>query len=330
MPSFRTQNDNIRKRQPETPMPDIVVTEFMDEAALATLRGRHEVHYDPALVDQPDALHGLLKDARALIVRNRTQVRGALLAAAPRLEVVGRLGVGLDNIDVEACRARGIAVRPATGANDLAVAEYVICGVMMLLRGAYHASAEVAGGAWPRTRLMGRETSGRILGLVGFGAIARQTARRGVALGMDVIAHDPFLDAANPAFSTHGVRPVALDDLLARADAVSLHVPLTAETRGLIGADALARMRPDAVLINAARGGVVDEAALAEALKAGRLAGALLDVFETEPLPGGGPLEGVPNLILTPHIAGVTVESNVRVSEAVAIAVTQLLQEKAA
>ncbi len=311
-------------------MPDIVVTEFMDEAALDALRARHRVHYDPALVDAPEALVPLLAGARALIVRNRTQVRGALLAGAPRLEVVGRLGVGLDNIDVEACRARGIAVCPATGANDLAVAEYVICGVMMLLRGAYHASAEVAAGGWPRTRLMGRETSGRTLGLVGFGAIARQTARRAAALGMEVVAYDPFLAETDPAFAALGARPLPLDALLACSDAVSLHVPLTVATRGLIGADALARMRPDAVLVNAARGGVVDDAALAAALTEGRLAGAMLDVFEAEPLPGGGPLQGVPNLILTPHIAGVTVESNVRVSAAVAEAVARVLQEKAA
>lgn len=326
MASFRPS----RKCQTGNAMPDIIVTEFMDEGALDALRARHPVHYDPGLVDRLGALMEMLPSARALIVRNRTQVRGGLLAAASRLEVVGRLGVGLDNIDVEACRGRGIAVCPATGANDLAVAEYVICGVMMLLRGAYHASAEVAGGAWPRTRLMGRETSGRTLGLVGFGAIARQTARRAVALGMQVLAHDPFLNDADPAFAAHAARPAALTDLLATSDAVSLHVPLTEATRGLIGADALARMRPDAVLVNAARGGVVDEKALAAALKDGRLAGAMLDVFEHEPLPGGGPLEGVPNLILTPHIAGVTVESNVRVSHAVAEAVARVLQEKAA
>lgn len=319
-----------RKRQNGNAMPDIVVTEFMDEGALDALRVHHHIHYDPALVDEPGALMELLPSARALIVRNRTQVRDALLAAAGRLEVVGRLGVGLDNIDVEACRARGIAVCPATGANDLAVAEYVICGVMMLLRGAYHAGAEVAGGGWPRTRLMGREASGRTLGLVGFGAIARQTARRAMALGMRVIAHDPFLGDADPAFAAHEARPATLGDLLAQSDAVSLHVPLTEATRGLIGPDALARMRPDAVLVNAARGGVVDEAALAAALREGRLAGAMLDVFEQEPLPGGGPLEGVPNLVLTPHIAGVTVESNVRVSHAVAEAVARVLREKAA
>jgi (S)-sulfolactate dehydrogenase len=311
-------------------MAEIVVTEFMDESALDALRAHYDVTYDPALVDRPEDLAGLLGAARALIVRNRTQVRPALLDKAPRLEVVGRLGVGLDNIDVAACEARGIAVRPATGANDLSVAEYVICGVMMLLRGAYHSSAEVADGAWPRTRLMGRETSGRALGLVGFGAIARETARRASALGMTILAHDPFLPDDHPVFAEFQATPLPLAGLLAQADAVSLHVPLTDATRGLIGAAALAGMRADAVLINAARGGVVDEAALAEALKAGRLGGAMLDVFEREPLPGGGPLAGVPNLILTPHIAGVTEESNVRVSAAVAEAVARVLKERAA
>ncbi|OYX72045.1 MAG: 3-phosphoglycerate dehydrogenase [Rhizobiales bacterium 32-66-11] len=309
-------------------MPDIIVTEFMDESALDALRAEYEVVYDPTLVDRTDALIDLLPQARALIVRNRTQVRGAVLAAGAHLTVVGRLGVGLDNIDVEACRARGITVCPATGANDLAVAEYVICGVLMLLRGAYHATAEVAAGAWPRTRLMGREASGSTLGLVGFGAIARDTARRATALGMRVVAYDPFLADDHPAFAQFGVTPLTLDALLATSDAVSLHVPLTDSTRGLIGPEALARMKRDAVLINAARGSVVDEAALADALTAGRLGGAMLDVFDREPLAGGGPLVGVPNLILTPHIAGVTVESNVRVSAVIAADVARELKAR--
>lgn len=310
-------------------MPEIVVTEFMDQDALQSLMASHDVVYDPSLADRTDALHHLMADARALIVRNRTQVRAPLIEGAPRLKVVGRLGVGLDNIDVEACAARGIAVRPATGANDLAVAEYVICGVLMLLRGAYHSSAEVAFGAWPRNRLMGREASSRTLGLVGFGAIARETARRARALGMGILAHDPFLPADHPTFAEHAARPVSLDALLAGSDAVSLHVPLTAETRGLMGGAALRRMRPDAVLINAARGGVVDEAALAEALKAERLAGAMLDVFEHEPLAAGSPLADAPNLILTPHIAGVTQDSNARVSHLIASEVARALKEAA-
>lgn len=310
-------------------MPDIVVTEFMDEAALDILRADYDVVYDPTLVDKPDALAALLPGVRGLIVRNRTQVRGAVLEAGTALQVVGRLGVGLDNIDVDACRARDVAVCPATGANDVSVAEYVVCGVMMMLRGAYFATAEVAAGAWPRTRLMGREMMGATLGLVGFGSIARETARRARAMGMEIVAYDPFLPDDHPAFAAHEARPVSLDELLAVSDAVSLHVPLTDATRGLIGADALARMKSDAVLVNAARGGVVDEAALAEALKAGQIGGAMLDVFDREPLPGGGPLVDVPNLILTPHIAGVTVESNVRVSGVTAEAVARVLKERA-
>ncbi|MFG1395381.1 hydroxyacid dehydrogenase [Roseixanthobacter pseudopolyaromaticivorans] len=307
-------------------MPEILVTEFMDSAALDALRADHDVHYDPALVDKVDDLERMSRGVRALIVRNRTQVRAGLLAHAPDLQVVGRLGVGLDNIDVEACRAQGIEVYPATGANDVAVAEYVVCGALMLLRRAYHASAEVAAGAWPRTRLMGREVSGKRLGLIGFGAIARETAQRARALGMEVAAFDPFVAADDPAWRALDVAPQALDDLLAQSDAISLHVPLTAQTRNLINAAALDRMKAGAVLINAARGGVVDEAALAAALRRGAIGGAMLDVFETEPLGAGNCLSDVPNLILTPHIAGVTEESNVRVSALIATKVSQFLK----
>ena len=307
-------------------MPEIVITEFMDDAAVAELAADFDVLYDAGLADRPETLTGLVADCRALIVRNRTQVKGALLEACEKLEVVGRLGVGLDNIDVEACRARGIAVCPATGANDLAVAEYVIAGIMMLLRGAYLASAAVAAGEWPRGELIGREIASRRLGLVGFGGIARETARRATALGMTVLAHDPFVPDDDPAWRELGVARTALEPLPTSCDAVSLHVPLDATTRHLIDAAALGRMREDAVLINAARGGVVDERALADALRAGRLAGAMLDVFETEPLPAESVLAGVPNLILTPHIAGVTLESNVRVSARVAADVRRILQ----
>ncbi|HYF52742.1 MAG TPA: hydroxyacid dehydrogenase [Salinarimonas sp.] len=312
-------------------MPDIVISEFMDEAAIRDELGGFDVLYDPGLVDRPADLVGALAQARALIVRNRTQVRGALLEAGPRLRAVGRLGVGLDNIDLEACRARGVAVFPATGANDVSVAEYVIATAMMLLRGAYGASADVAAGAWPRNRLMGREISGKVLGLVGYGSIARETARRAAALGMTILAYDPFVPADHPSRSQPWGRAedADLDALLAGSDVVSLHVPLTDATRNLIDAGALARMRPDAILVNAARGGVVDEGALAEALRAGRLGGAALDVFDEEPVGAarGAVLAGIPNLVLTPHIAGVTVESNVRVSQVTAQAVRRALAE---
>lgn len=304
----------------------IVITEFMDEAAVDTLRGRFSVVYDPTLVDRRADLLGLLDDATALIVRNRTRVDAELLAAAPRLRVAGRLGVGLDNIDVPACQARGIEVIPAIGANALAVAEYVVGTVMMLLRGAYLSSAEVADGKWPRTRLSeGRETAGRTLGLVGFGGIGRLTAKLAQALGMRVVAYDPLLPADAPAWTESGVERRELDDLLGEADAVSLHVPLTAQTRGLIDAARIGCMKAEAVLINTARGGIVDEPALAEALRTGRLAGAAMDVFEHEPLPAGSPLAGAPNLILTPHIGGVTRESNTRVSTMIAAKVANFL-----
>lgn len=307
----------------------IVISEFMDEAAIRDGLAGFEVRYDPGLVDRPTELLAAVREARALIVRNRTEVRGALLAAAARLEVVGRLGVGLDNVDLDACRARGIAVCPATGANDVAVAEYVIATAMVLLRGAYLATAEVAAGAWPRTRLVGREIAGKRLGLVGFGAIARETARRGAALGMEVAACDPYVapDAAAWRQPWGEVAPLALAEVLASSDVVSLHVPLTAATRGMIDGAAIAAMRPGAILVNAARGGIVDEAAVAEALARGALGGAALDVFAEEPLPDRrATFAGVPNLILTPHVAGVTAESNVRVSRVTVANVARVLR----
>jgi len=299
-------------------MPEILITEFMERAAVDDLGACFDVAYDPDAADRLNAGAGRAAqaDCRALVVRNRTRVDAALLDAMPTLACVGRLGVGLDNIDLEACRARGVAVYPATGANDLSVAEYVIAVTLVLLRGAYFSGAAVAAGDWPRRRLIGREASGRTMGLVGIGAIAQEVARRAAALGMRVAAVDPFASSASPGWSL--ARRVELPDLLSEADVVSLHVPLTESTRGLIGAAEIARMKPDAILVNTARGGVVDEAALADALKASRLRGAAIDVFADEPLPGGTALASAPNLILTPHIAGVTEESNVRVSRLIA------------
>ncbi|PWJ15071.1 hydroxyacid dehydrogenase [Jannaschia seohaensis] len=286
----------------------ILITEFMDETWVDWLRERSPVTYEPDLPDRPDDLARLAREARALIVRNRTQVRGDLLDAG--FACVGRLGVGLDNIDLDGCHARGIEVFPATGANTLSVAEYVVTTAAMLLRGAYGLRAQMEAGAWPRAQAgQGREIAGKILGLVGYGEIARVTGRLGRALGMEVIASDPFA----PDFD--GAREATLEEVLEQADIVSLHVPLTEATKNLIDAGALAAMRPGAVLVNAARGGVVDEAALCEALRAGRLGGAALDTFADEPLGADHPFTDVPNLILTPHIGGVTREANTRVSE---------------
>jgi (S)-sulfolactate dehydrogenase len=308
-------------------MPDIVIAEFMDEAAVKRLKTKFDTLYDPTLVDRPAELAEAAAGARALIVRNRTQVRGDLLTGAAKVKCVGRLGVGLDNIDMDACKARDIAVFPATGANDLSVAEYVITSALMLLRGAWLSTAAVAEGAWPRQNLIGRELAGQTMGLVGFGAIAREVAWRAQALGMQVAAFDPYLMADDPAWQI--ARNVSLDGLLSIADVVSLHVPLTDGTRHMIGARQLESMKTGAILVNAARGGVVDEAALADALREGRIGGAALDVFETEPLTreAGAKFAGLSNLVLTPHIAGVTDESNVRVSELIADLVSAHLEK---
>ena len=308
-------------------MARIVIAEFMDAAGVARLSAAHDVLYDPRLVDDSTRLRELARDADAFIVRNRTQVRGELLAALKRCKVIGRLGVGLDNIDTKACAARGIAVIPAVGANARSVAEYVIASAMLLLRGAYRSSDDVIAGHWPREALSdGREIGGTVLGLIGFGSIGRVTARLAQGVGMRVIACDAMLDASDPAYVEAGVESTGLDRLLATADVVSLHVPLLDATRNLVDADRIAAMKPGAVLVNAARGGIVDEAALVAALKRGHLGGAALDVFAVEPLPAGNVFAGCPNLLLTPHVAGPSKESSARISALIADKVLEALR----
>lgn len=296
----------------------ILITEFMDDEAVGRLKAAHATTYAPELADAQEDIPAQMAGVQALIVRNRTQVTEALLVASPDLKCVGRLGVGLDNIDLEACKARGVEVMPALGANTLSVAEYVVTNAAILLRHAYHAKHAMMNGDWPRAQSSGREIGGRVLGLLGFGANAQETGRLARAMGMTLIAYDPFLPSDHPAWD-HAERG-EIADVLAQADVVSLHVPLTDETRHMINADSLAQMKAGAVLVNAARGGVVDEEALVAAMASGHVAGAALDVFETEPLTkeAAEKFKGIKNLVLTPHIAGVTQDSNVRVSAMIA------------
>jgi (S)-sulfolactate dehydrogenase len=289
-------------------MTDVLITEFLDEAAVAALEADYAVHYDPSLCERPADIAALAPGVPALVVRNRTQVRGAVLAAFDRLKVIGRLGVGLDNIDVATAQAMGIEVCPATGANAASVAEYVVTACLITLRNIWQSNEAVLAGKWPRNQLMFNEVQGKRLGLIGFGSIGREVARRAAALGMEVVANDPT------PFTVAGVVPVDRATLLATSDVVSIHAPSLPETRHLIDGEALAAMKPGAVLINSARGGLVDEVALVAALESGRLAAAVLDVFEDEPLKAGSNLVGVRNLWLTPHVSGVTVEANARVS----------------
>jgi len=302
--------------------PRVVVSEFMDPGAVARLAAAAEVVADPTLVADRPRLLAAVADADAVVVRDRTRVDAELLAAAPRLRVVGRLGVGTDNIDLDGCAARGVAVRLATGANAVSVAEHVIGALLVLSRPAFGATPRLVAGEWPRTELIGRELSGRRLGLFGFGATAREVARRAAALGMGIVASDPMVADGGP-----GVEMMPLETMLAVSDAVSVHAPLLPSTRGMIGRDALARLPEGALLVDTSRGGVVDHDAVVAALRSGRLAGAALDVFPDEPLTPAlsARYEGVPGLLLTPHLAGVTSESNVRVSDVVATAVLEAL-----
>jgi (S)-sulfolactate dehydrogenase len=316
-------------------MARIVVCEFMDERAVAQLQAKHQVFYDAEL--QKDAAR-LLQEAPncdALIVRNLTQVRGdllAALAASKRCKVIGRLGVGLDNIDLPGCEAAGMVVIPATGANALSVAEYVITCALLLLRGAFMCTPAVASGQWPRTVVSnGREMAGQTLGVIGFGSIGQLTAQKAKAMGMKVMAFDALLPLGAAVFAQNGVTQVGLDDLIKQSDVVSLHVPLVESTygsvgtRGLFSAARIASMKPGAVLINTSRGHILDVAAVAAALRSGHLGGAAIDVFDVEPLPANADLQDCPNLLLTPHISGLSFESNERVSFMIAEKVLERL-----
>ncbi len=313
-------------------MADIVITEFLYESALRGLTETHDVHYGPDLVDRREELLAALGEARAVIVRNRTWVNQELLDAAPRLQVVGRVGVGVERIDRDACAARGVEVCPAYGANAITVAEYTIAALLLAWRRAFLASSRVIDGDWPREAMIGRDLAGKTLGLIGFGNIGRAVAKRARAFDMTVIASDPYIPPEQSAWDEFGVRKVSLESVLDESDAISLHAPLTEETRHIIDAAAIARMKPGALLINTSRGGTIDEAAMIAALHTGKLGGAVIYVFEREPLTAetGADFAAVPNLILTPHVAGLTEESNLRVSSVTAANVMRVLAQRAA
>jgi len=308
-------------------MADIVITERMDEDAVNWLRDRFSVHYDPRLVEGQEEIPGLLQEARALIVRDRTWVSGDFVSMVGHLECIGRIGVVFDNIDTLACEDAQIALVRADGANNRSVAEYVLTTAMMLLRGAYGSVDAVRNGQWPRAECTGREIAGKTIGLLGYGEIGRSVARLAGLFGLRVLAEDPFLADDDPAGEF--AERTSMHDLLARSDIVSVHAPHYERTHHMIDADVLGHMKHDAVLISATRGGVVDEFALSAAMRAGHLTGAALDVFEHEPIPGltGERFEGLPNLILTPRIAGMTEESAIRLSQLIAERVAAQLHD---
>lgn len=298
------------------------MVEELDPRGLELLEeGGHPFRYDPNLWRDPEGLRQTLAGAVALIVRNRVRVDDALLEGAPHLRVVGRLGAGLDNVDQEALRARGVSLVHAPGANAPGVAEYVLAALFHLGRNLPRAAQ---GG--DRLALGGFELAGKVLGLVGLGEVGLRVAHKAKALGMRVVGYDPLRRPWEAVLEAAGVELLPLEEVLAAAQFLSLHAPLIPETRGLIGREALARMRPGAYLINTARGELVDHRALYEALRSGRLAGAVLDVTDPEPLPPDHPLRELGHCLITPHIAGLTRESQARVGERVVQGVLEVLR----
>jgi D-3-phosphoglycerate dehydrogenase / 2-oxoglutarate reductase len=300
-------------------MDRILVTESIAEEGLARLRGAAHVDVRSGL--DKAALLAALPEYDALVVRSATKVTEEVLAAGTRLRVVGRAGTGVDNIDVSAATKRGILVVNAPASNSVAVAELTIGLILSLARHIPQSHGSVQAGRWERGAYMGVEVRGKALGLVGLGRIGAEVARRARGLEMQVVAYDPIVSTERAA--QLGVTLTALDEVMAQADYVSVHVPLVDATRGLINAARLAQMKPTAYLINAARGGIVDEPALLDALERGRIAGAALDTFEKEP-PAGNSLVGHSRVITTPHLGASTVEAQaltgVDVAEGVLVA----------
>jgi D-3-phosphoglycerate dehydrogenase len=303
----------------------ILVAESLADEGVALLAAHHEVEVRIGLA--PDVLRSIVGDYDALVVRSGVAVDAELIAAGTRLVVIGRAGVGVDNVDLDAATRAGIVVVNAPTGNTIAAAEHTLALLYGIARRIPAADASLRRGEWKRSQFTGVELRGKTLGIVGLGKIGLAIADRARAMEMTVLGDDPFVTAE--VAGHHGVELVGLDALLARSDVVTVHVPLTRQTRGLIDDRAIARMRPGAILLNVARGGVIDEAAVARALADGRIGGAGIDVFEAEP-PTGSPLLDAPNTVLTPHLGASTAEAQVAVATEVAGQILDVLDGRSA
>ncbi|MFM8394579.1 MAG: hydroxyacid dehydrogenase [Acidobacteriota bacterium] len=314
-------------------MTEILVSENIAGAAMDQLQKDFTTRIDPELWRHPEQLREQLAGARALLVRNQTRVTRELLAAAPLLEVVGRAGVGLDNVDLAAASEFGVLVALTPEQNSISVAELVIGLILSLARRIPAADRDTRQGGWKRQVFTGIEIYGRTLGVVGLGRIGAATAARARALGMEIVAYDPLLDGDSLRAMECGARLLPLEEVLATSDFVTCHLPETPQTAGLFDAARFGEMKPTAYFINTARGGVVDEAALLAALQSGAIAGAALDVRATEPpAPDAltAALSGMENVILLPHIGAFTVEGQRRVVNSICRDVSAVLRGEAA
>jgi D-3-phosphoglycerate dehydrogenase / 2-oxoglutarate reductase len=300
----------------------IVLAEKVSPATLAVFAA--ESGWEVLTHDQlPDGLPAALADADALVVRSAVQVDDALMEHAPKLRVVGRAGVGVDNIDADAATRRGIVVMNTPGANAVAVAELTIGLMLALARKVPSANASMHAGKWEKKNLQGAELRGKVLGILGLGRIGLEVAKRAKGFGLEIVGSDPFVSAA--IARENGLKLVTLDELIATSDYITLHVGLTAQTAGVVNAKSLAAMKKGVRIINCARGELIDDAALVAALKSGHVAGAALDVFAVEPLKDS-PYFELDNVILTPHIAGSTGEAQEAVGIQIAMQVREYLK----
>jgi D-3-phosphoglycerate dehydrogenase len=310
---------------------DILLSEELQSPAIDRLEKKYRVVRDAALWREPARLQTALAEARAIMIRNQTRLTAEVLAGAPKLLAIGRIGVGLDNIDVKAASQLGIVVVSPVAANAVSVAELALGLILALARRIPLGDQTTKAGKWDRKNCTGIELEGKTLAVCGFGRIGRLVATRARAFGMKIAAYDPFVDFNSPAVKELGAATFTnLESALAEADFVSMHLPLTPETKNIFNAKTFAAMKAGSYLINTSRGGVVDEGALLEALKSGRLGGAALDVREVEPPTTRGELETLANVILTPHVGAFTVEAQTRTFEAVGEDLDRLLSGGAA
>ncbi len=299
----------------------ILISEDVWGAPFQALEGSFPILRNDDLWNNPEELKSSLKDATALVVRNRTKVTADVIAAAPKLKVIARAGVGLDNIDIKAADVAGVVVVAGLGANAVSVGELTLGLALALLRNVPGHDVATRNGGWIRTP--GRELSGLTWGLLGCGATGLATAKLLQGFGCPVLGYDPY------AKNVPGVELTTFEEVLKRSDVVSIHMPSTAETNGSINAASLALMKSDAIIVNVGRGEVINEADLMAALKAKTIAGAALDVRAQEP-PTKGDMEEIPNLILTPHVAGITSQSQLRINEILTSNIQLVLNSKAA
>lgn len=304
----------------------VLITELIWSIGLEKIKQYAEVEYDPSLWNNRELLFEKVRDVDALIVRNQTNVDKELLNSANNLKVVGRLGVGLDNIDIQSTKELGVKVVFARNANAISVAEYVMAAMLEVNRPLFLANQDVKKGNWDRKKFTGSELYGKTVGLVGTGEIAHRVGKRALSFGMNILGYDPFLTEYDFAIAETGIKHVSFKEILLFSDFISIHVPLTKATKSLFSTNEFKHMKKNAYIINTSRGGIVDEEALFVATTNHVIAGAYLDVLEEEPVNPLNPLLKCENIVITPHVAGLTEESQVRTSLLVANEVVKILK----